>query len=557
MKETKNQKIKFHLLAIFLIIVLCFALTPVTLQNDTFYTIKIGELIVQNGIDMQDHFSWHENLPYTYPHWAYDLIMYGIFSVSGFVGIYVYTIILASILGIVIYAMNCKISKNKIVSLVVSLLAMYLLKDFIAARAQLVTFILFALTILFIEQFIETKKKRYFVFLLIIPILIANFHVAVWPFYFILFLPYIAEFLIYGIMKIHPIIVTRIALRNLYKIMTRAEKKEEIQKKIDDLYELIEKKEAKTEETRKKPYKIKIEKNSGLKWLILVVIIAAFTGLCTPLGDTPYTYLEKTMKGNTTQNINEHLPLTLIDNKNIMIAFSAFLAILILTDTKIKLRDLFMLGGLALLSFMSRRQTSMFVLIASPIFSKLIVSMVNRYSPKIFEFCNKFVNNICEKIVLILLILLSSMLLLKPKLDDKFIDESSYPIQAADYILENLEIDKIRLYNEYNYGSYLIYRGIPVFIDSRADLYAPEFNGKKNEDGEYEGRDIFSDFLNISSIATYYENKFAFYEITHVLTGKNSKLNLLISRDSNYELLYQDRYFVIYKRLNAEIIEGE
>ena len=114
----------------------------------------------------------------------------------------------------------------------------------------------------------------------------------------------------------------------------------------------------------------------------------------------------------------------------------------------------------------------------------------------------------------------------------------------------------IKLYNEYNFGSYLIYRGIPVFIDSRADLYAPEFNGTKNEDGKYDGRDIFSDFLNISNIGTFYEGKFREYEITHLLMGKNTKLNLLISRDDNYKLLYSDKNFVIYERLNANV-EGE
>lgn len=73
---------------------------------------------------------------------------------------------------------------------------MYVIRGYIAARAQLVTFILFALTILFIEKFLETKKKRYAVALIIIPIIIANIHLAVFPFYFILYLPYIAEYII-------------------------------------------------------------------------------------------------------------------------------------------------------------------------------------------------------------------------------------------------------------------------------------------------------------------------------------------------------------------------
>ena len=49
--------------------------------------------------------------------------------------------------------------------------------------------------------------------------------------------------------------------------------------------------EAKKEEKRKNPYRIRYNKNSACKWLILIMILCAFTGLLTPLGDTPYTFL--------------------------------------------------------------------------------------------------------------------------------------------------------------------------------------------------------------------------------------------------------------------------
>lgn len=49
----KNKTIKFNILAICLIVLLAFAISPVTMQNDTYYTIKIGEQIIQNGIDMR------------------------------------------------------------------------------------------------------------------------------------------------------------------------------------------------------------------------------------------------------------------------------------------------------------------------------------------------------------------------------------------------------------------------------------------------------------------------------------------------------------------------
>jgi len=204
-----NNKIKFNILAIICIMIFCFSLTPVTFQNDTYYTIKIGEHIVNTGeVDMQDPFSWHKDLPYTYPHWLYDVGTYLVYSageivgIGGFAMLYIATVILSIILGLTIYYIINKLSKNEVVSLFITLIIMYLLRDFIAARAQLVTFILFALTILFIELFLETKKKRYAVYLIIIPILIANLHCAVWPFYFVLYLPYIAEYIIVNIIKI-------------------------------------------------------------------------------------------------------------------------------------------------------------------------------------------------------------------------------------------------------------------------------------------------------------------------------------------------------------------
>ena len=124
-KEPKiyNQKIiniRFEILAIVCIILFCAVLTPITFQNDTFYTIKIGEHIVNNGIDMQDPFSWHEGLPYVYPHWLYDTLTYLIYSFSGFMGLFITTMVLSCILGITMYTVNKKISKNRLISFLIT-----------------------------------------------------------------------------------------------------------------------------------------------------------------------------------------------------------------------------------------------------------------------------------------------------------------------------------------------------------------------------------------------------------------------------------------------------
>ena len=430
---------------------------------------------------------------------------------------------------------------------------MYLLKSFIAARAQLVTYILFVLTVLFIEQFLATQKKRYAIGLIIIPIIIANVHLAVWPFYFVLYLPYIVEYLIVVISDSQWYFKLQIKKnKNKVKRMTLKgkpqEKIDKVTAKIEEYQRLMEKSANNRKERREKPYKIILRKENSVKYLILIMIICLFTGLLTPLGTTPYTYLSKTMAGNTMNNISEHLPLTLINDEKTMVVLILFLLILIFTDIKVKLRDLFMLGGLVLMAFMSRRQISLFVLIGGFIFAKLLVGLIDKYDKEGTEQAIKAITSLWGKIITILLAILLSYTLYKGKIHSSFVSTSTYPVDACDYILENVDVDNMRIFNEYNYGSYLLFRGIPVFIDSRADLYTPQFNGTKNEEGEYEGRDIFSDYINVSNISAYYENTFNDYDITHVLIRKNSKLNMFLSRDDNYNKLYSDDNFVFYER---------
>lgn len=499
-----------NLILIILIIIFCMAISPVTMQNDTYYSISIGEHILENGIDMKDPFSWHEDLSYTYPHWGYDVATYLVYSAGQVIGgeawayglIYLSTCILSAVLGITIYKVNEKTVGNRLISFVITIASIYVLKGYIAARAQLVTFILFVLEIYFIEQFLKRPKKSYVLGLVLIPILIANLHVAAWWFYFILYIPYIAEYFMCKMMKKQDGIILN---------------------------------------------KIEVNENRNIKYLIIVMILCLFTGLLTPLREVPYTYLIKTMMGNTTSNINEHLPMTLINHMEILVALGIIIVLMVCSKAKIKLRDAFMLCGLILLMFYTRRQLTMFVLVGGIILNKLLEKTLDDYkesSTQILE------NILLEKLgvaMISLLIVILSIYFVVQKREDTFVSKSTYPVEASEWILENLDLDKIRLFNEYNYGSYLLYKGIPVFIDSRADLYAPEFNTTtgKVEDG----KDIFTDFINASNLNVFYENIFEKYDITHIILYRNSKINSIIcnTNDGTYNSLYEDDYFAIYE----------
>ena len=546
MKDSKETI--FMIVAILGIIIFATVMAPIGLQNDTFYTIAIGQYIMENGISEYDPFSWHEALPYTFPHWLYDVAMGVVHDLGGMYGIYLSTVVLSIALGVIWFIVNCKLHKNKLTSFALTLVLIYLMSPYLAARAQLLTFSLFVLEIFFIERFLSNRKIGYAIGLVIIPAILANVHLAVFPFYFILFLPYIGEYAI-AVFAQTPNYIRKLRIDSINKKLKKAQLTEEKQNELEQKAENLQNKVLLSEKgsiyRKKHAYKLQIEKNDNVRWLILVMLICLLTGLLTPLGDTPYTYLMKTLEGNTTKYINEHLALVVMEAKPQLCMIVIILTVLIFTDTKIRLKDLFMIGGLLLLALISRRQLSMFVLIGLIISNGLIIALANKYDK---GGCEKFIQLLQKPIGIVLtlaFILVMCVPFVSDKKNEKFIPDSQYPIAACDYILANLDIDNMKIYNEYNYGSYLIYRGIPVFIDSRADLYTPQFDEEKQ-------RDIFSDFLNINGLGKDYKQAFEDYGITHVLLQRGAHLNILIKLDENYKEIYSDSNFIIYERLSVE-----
>lgn len=554
-EQKKINRYKFHVIITFFIIIFCTCIVaPKTLQNDTFYTVKVGEYIAQNGIGNlnQDPFSWIE-LPYTFPHWLYDLGMYEIHQLGGWTAIYLSTIILTYILGISIYFTSNKISKNAPISAIITFVAMYLIRPYVAARAQLVTFSLMILSIYLIEKYLEKAKKRYAVGLILMSLLIVNLHMAVWPFFFVIFLPYIAEYILsLDIFTFDLIIKLKIWIIKNYTSKNVEEKVEELNKKI--AHNQINRKKA-----RENPYKIRLTRNDNMKKLILVMIICAFMGLITPTGaSTPYTYLAKTMVGNTVKVINEHLPLDLRSNQEFVAFFVAFIVILTFIDIKIDFKHLCYYLGILYLALNSRRQVSMFLVICTPILAKLIGEIFERYAPELQEKTIKIVNNFYCKVALTTIVLVIGIQGMKQKISQSYYYPEDYPVYAAKWIKENLDYKNIRLFNEYNYGSYLLYNGIPVMIDSRADLYSPEFNTKTKD--VKDGNDVFMDVQNIATGADDYKKTFENYGVTHIITYSDSRVSKKLKSNSDYEKIYPltdeekalDTRFVIYQKVQEE-----
>ena len=258
-------------------------------------------------------------------------------------------------------------------------------------------------------------------------------------------------------------------------------------------------------------------------------------GLLTPT-KICYTYVIRVMMGNTQSYIQEHLPLVVIKQPLFLVLILLWLLILIFSKTKIKIQELFMVFGLILLSLISARHLTFFYSICLFYIALIINRFFNDKKDKTFYIFDSII--IKSKIIvfcLTLLVLVCSYSRFNYNYGKSYVDIKEYPVGAVKYIKNNLNINNLRIYNDYNVGSYLLFNDIPVFIDSRCDLYLKEFNGKFSIDNDY---------INID---TKYNIIFNNYDISYVLINKNDLLYYFMCLDNKSEEIYSDKYFALFK----------
>lgn len=541
---SKKDKIKFDIIVVIAIIFFAAAFIPKSLQEDTFYMIKVGEYICQNGMGVVaeriEPFAWHEGMIYTYPHWLLDIIFYLIYNVFQFTGIYVFTVIFGIIIYLLVYITNVKACKNRIISAIITLATIYLFRGYITARAQIVTYFCCILTLLFIERFLENPKRRYMVGLVIMPIILANCHAALFPMYFVLYLPYIAAYIMSFLTREE---ILRKILKFKNKRLTKLEKKGKIEK-VEKIKTKIEKIQEKLEttkvENKTKTRKVIIERNENVKYLILLCIACIITGFITPLRDIPFTYTIKSLKGNTMNFISEHQAVALTKMPSLIVSFVVLAITLFSTKTKIKLQDLFMVIGMSILAIISYKQFPIFWIGVMCIINKLIFMMIDEKKLEKIKKIETKALSFMGMVYTIMIIIIIFLYNYKSISKQSYVNTNDYPVVAAEWMKNNIDMDKMYLFNDFNYGSYLLFKDIPVFIDGRADAYDPVFNGM-NEDP-------FLDYMLTSSGQKWYGDTFKKYNITHIITTKDSLLDMLLQRNIVYKNIYNDGSFVIYER---------
>ena len=107
-----------------------------------------------------------------------------------------------------------------------------------------------------------------------------------------------------------------------------------------------------------------------------------------------------------------------------------------------------------------------------------------------------------------------------------------YPVAALAY-LEAQGLSAARIYNSYNWGGYLTWRRIPVYIDGRADVYGDAF---------------MDQYVRAFQVRGDWRAPLDDYDVEVVLIERESSLATLLHESVEWARVYQDDLAVVFVR---------
>jgi hypothetical protein len=118
----------------------------------------------------------------------------------------------------------------------------------------------------------------------------------------------------------------------------------------------------------------------------------------------------------------------------------------------------------------------------------------------------------------------------------------AYPVAAVDF-LEREKLTAERGFNTYVWGGYLIWRGVPVFIDGRADVYG----------------DFLTYYLKTYQLAEDWRQPLDEFDVKYALVERKNALSTLFGISEEWREVYADdvaRVFVRNERRNGSTREA-
>ena len=154
----------------------------------------------------------------------------------------------------------------------------------------------------------------------------------------------------------------------------------------------------------KQAYKIEFSDLKNGKYLVILMFLCVFTGLITPLFGTAYTNMIECLSGVSTDFIAELQPTKLLEKPLLLFFIVIEIAIIGFTKTKIKLKDLLFSFGFIAFSLISVRNVFFMDLLGTVSVSIIFAQFVKCYLGE--EFWVNLDNKISKSHIILFIIIL-------------------------------------------------------------------------------------------------------------------------------------------------------
>lgn len=477
-------------LFVFLLIVALFSMAVrETLDPDMWWHLKAGEYILENGIPREDIFSFTvpDNEWITHE-WLSEVVMWWIYQAGGLGGLIV---VFALIVTLTYWLVYLSSAGQPSIAGFVTLLSALASAIVWGARPQIFNLLLTAVFILIVTQFQKKRNGRLLWWLVPLMIIWANLHSGY---------------------------LLGVVLLGTYTVgfgLDRWFSDDEVQ-----------------------PLRW-----SEIRTLAIVTFLSFLAAALNPNGVELWIYPFFTLGSNAMQAYIQEWHSPNFHNA-IFWPFAVMLAIGVIGwlvgEKRPSWTDSLLFMGTGAAGLLSARHIPLFAIVAAPIVARYWTAfIVERWA--VWEGNGRFQTSQSQLFTLlnwiILLVAAVGALLwtAQTMTNNEAEIAAFYPVDAVEY-LEISGLVTQRGYNSYNWGGYLIWRDIPVFVDGRADVYGDPFL--------FFYRQAFDARSN-------WEEPLDEYDVVYVLMETGSPLTTLLTLHPNWNEAYRDDVAQIFVRQGA------
>ena len=479
----KKDNVKKYMVFLLLFLPLAFIVVENKIpDNDIWFLLNNGRYVMQSGIPVIDPFTIHEGLSYVMQQWLSSVLLWKIYDIFGQYGILIFMYMFSVILLFTYYKLCYVTSQNRMISVFITAVTFSLINTFVVTRPQIFTYLILILELWLLELYVKNNNSKYLIGLPILSLLLINLHASMWFFLCIFMLPYL---------------INTISIK-----------------------------------------KVTIDKIK-LKPLIIIMFLMLLVGFINPYGVDAITYIFKSYGIVEINNsIAEMKALTINDLYFKIVVGILFILILfnyLRKDVKLDIRHCLFVCGMTILAFSHKKCFALFCIVLGFVFSYYFKKISKR---------NRLINSDIFKAVfrglltgLTLVSLVTVIAGIKYSIisynDDNFYLSTGIT-EITDYMLDNVSIDDVVLFVEYNDGGFTEFLGFKSYMDPRAELFFKKYNNKE---------DIYLESLEIESDPYYdYDLFINKYNFTHLIVKTDTYLDKYLSNDSNYEIVF-NQYF--------------